>query len=160
MAGSETSFNSYTFTYNWKINGLETRLHNPTKLNSPTFSSPSGARPATKWMLTVLNGECGTQISGLLGNSQQSLSVNLTHLACSPEPTPNVAGGGPIPGIGLQLAGRQVNSGGLQVNSTTGGLQLGQVIGNSGLQPGQVNSGGIGGLGRIQLGGLGGGLFS
>ena len=116
MAGSVTSFNSYTFIYNWQINSLETRLHNPTKLNSPTFRSPIGARPATKWMLTVLNEDC--KQTGPIVDSQQSLSVNLTRLVCSPEATPKVAA---AVGGGLQLG--QVNSvSGLQL----GGLTLGQ----------------------------------
>ena len=103
MAGSETSFNSYTFTYNWKINGLETRLHNPTKLNSPSFSSPSGTRPATKWMLTVFKSNDSvspTSVAGLdlFGTQktpagQQSLSVNLTRLDFSHETTPKTASG-------------------------------------------------------------------
>ena len=57
MAGSETSFNSYTFTFEWRISDLETRLLNSNKFNSPTFSSPSGAKPATTWMLTIFNGD-------------------------------------------------------------------------------------------------------
>ena len=61
MAVSETSFKSYTFTYKWKITDLETRLHVPSNLSSPTFSSPRGARPVTKWMLTIFNGD-NTQI--------------------------------------------------------------------------------------------------
>ena len=53
MAGSETSFGSYTFTYKWKINDLATRIYNPNGLISPTVCSPNGATPATKWRLTV-----------------------------------------------------------------------------------------------------------
>ena len=57
MASGETSFNSYTFTYKWTINDLEARLYNPSDLKSPVFSSPPGAQPATKWMLTIPSGD-------------------------------------------------------------------------------------------------------
>jgi hypothetical protein len=53
MAGSETSFDRYTFTYKWKINDLAARIYNASGLNSPTFCSPIGATPATKWMLCL-----------------------------------------------------------------------------------------------------------
>ena len=84
MAGSETSFNSYTFTYNWKVNALETRLHNPVNLSSPSFSSPSRTRPATKWMLTVFKSikNEGAQPS----SGKQSLSLDLTRLPVSRSP--------------------------------------------------------------------------
>ncbi len=57
MACGETSFNSYTFTYQWTVNDLEARLYNPSDLKSPVFSSPPGAQPATKWMLTIPSGD-------------------------------------------------------------------------------------------------------
>ena len=98
MAGSETSFNSYTFTYNWKINDLETRLHNPTKLTSATFSSPSGSKPATKWMLTIFNGD-RTQTSPLSA-AQQYLSAELIRLACHPKASPLVSTSN---SVGIQL---------------------------------------------------------
>ena len=47
MASGETSFNSYIFTYEWTVNDLEARLHNPSDVESPVFSSPKGAQPAT-----------------------------------------------------------------------------------------------------------------
>ena len=53
MACGETSFNSYTFTYQWTVNNLEVRLSNPSELTSPVFSSPPGTQPATKWTLAV-----------------------------------------------------------------------------------------------------------
>ena len=85
MAGSETSFDSYTFTYNWKINALETRLHNPIKLSSPSFSSPSGTRPATKWMLTIFKSKAIQNDDTWPPSCEQSLSLDLTRLACSPK---------------------------------------------------------------------------
>ena len=58
MASGETSFNSYTFTYEWTVNDLEARLHNPSDVESPVFSSPKGAQPPTRWKLAILSGEC------------------------------------------------------------------------------------------------------
>lgn len=49
MAASETSFENYTLTYQWTVNDLYTRLYNPSELKSPEFSSPPGAKPATKY---------------------------------------------------------------------------------------------------------------
>ena len=60
MAGSETSFDSYTFTYKWKINDLAARISNPSELGSPTFCSPNGATPATRWILNIFNEGHGT----------------------------------------------------------------------------------------------------
>ena len=57
MAASETSFESYVFTYQWTVNDLYTRLYNPSELKSPEFSSPLGAKPATKWALSLYIGE-------------------------------------------------------------------------------------------------------
>ena len=57
-ASGETSFNSYIFTYEWTVNNLEARLHNPSDVESPVFSSPKGAQPATKWTLAILSGDC------------------------------------------------------------------------------------------------------
>ena len=109
MAGSETSFNSYTFTYDWKINALETRLHNPVNLSSPSFSSPSGTRPATKWMLSVFK---SIKNEGLLAqppSGKQSLSLNLTRLPCSPEAATRVTN------VGHGLFGQpQVTGGGIR----------------------------------------------
>ena len=56
MASGVTSFNSYTFTYEWTIYDLEARLHNPKDVESPVFSSPKGAQPVTKWTLAILSG--------------------------------------------------------------------------------------------------------
>ena len=50
---SETSFKSYTFSFEWTVNNLDARLENPCKLTSPEFSSPAGAKPPTKWQLAV-----------------------------------------------------------------------------------------------------------
>ena len=71
----ETSLSSYTFIYNWRISDLETQLLNKPKLNSPIFSSPSGIRPATKWMLTIFNGN--SMQTPLLSADEQSLSAEL-----------------------------------------------------------------------------------
>jgi hypothetical protein len=49
----QTSFNSYTFTYNWRIDDLETKQ----QFSSSSFGSPRGVRPATNWMLTLFNDE-------------------------------------------------------------------------------------------------------
>ena len=115
MAGSETSFNSYTFTYDWKINALETRLHNPIKLSSPSFSSPGGTRPATKWMLTVFKSIKNEGAQPSSGKRFESLSLDLTRLAHSPEAATRVTnipglfgqpqgiGGGISPGGGFQF---------------------------------------------------------
>jgi hypothetical protein len=136
MAGSETSFDSYTFTYNWKINSLETRLHNPVKLNSPPFSSPSETRPATKWMLTVykinvddpsLSGLGGLVYLGTPPAPQQSLSLDITRLACSPI----AATGSGVTNIGLQSVGQpgiQFQFGGI---SGQGGRLFGSLAGAS-----------------------------
>ena len=118
MAGSETSFNSYTFTYDWKINALETRLHNPVNLSSPSFSSPSGTRPATKWMLTVFK---SIKNEGLLAqppSGKQSLSLNLTRLPCSPEAATRVTN----VGHGLRFGQPQVTGGGIR--PAAGGFQF------------------------------------
>ena len=83
MACGETSFNSYTFTFKWTVNDLETCLHNPSKLSSPTFSSPSGVKPATKWMLTIciFNGDATQTPPPPVG--EQSPSVELRRLRVS-----------------------------------------------------------------------------
>lgn len=54
MACSETSFASYTFKHQWKINDLEARMQNPSELTSPAFDSPPGTQPATRWELCIL----------------------------------------------------------------------------------------------------------
>ena len=51
----------YTFTYEWTVNDLEARLHNPSDVESPVFSSPEGAQPATKWTLAILSGDCSRE---------------------------------------------------------------------------------------------------
>ena len=81
MAGSETSFNSYTFTFEWRVSDLETQLLNSNKFNSPTFSSPSGAKPATTWMLTIFNGDQCAQTPPPPPVGEQSLSVELKCLS-------------------------------------------------------------------------------
>ncbi|MCG8620617.1 MAG: BTB/POZ domain-containing protein, partial [Proteobacteria bacterium] len=54
----ETSFNSYTFTYDRRIDDLETKLNRSVStFSSDFFSSPSGARPSTSWVLTVFTDE-------------------------------------------------------------------------------------------------------
>ena len=53
MASSETSFDSYTFTYKWTVKDLGTRLCNPSELKSPEFNSPPGTNPLTKWELVI-----------------------------------------------------------------------------------------------------------
>ena len=92
MAGGETSF--YTFTYKWKVNDLETHLCNPSRLNGPVFSSPPGAEPATKWMLTIYNGDCMPQTSPVQV-SKQCLSVELHLVSSTPivNTIPRVNGG-------------------------------------------------------------------
>ena len=57
MASGETSFNSYTFTCEWTVNELEARLYNPKDVESPVFSSPKGAQPATQWKLVILSSQ-------------------------------------------------------------------------------------------------------
>ena len=85
MAGSETSFNSYTFTYKWKVNNLDTQLLNKPvsyKFNSPTFSSPNGAKPATVWMLTLFNNrDADSAQTPPPPVDEQCLSVELKYLA-------------------------------------------------------------------------------
>ena len=76
MASGETSFNSYTFTDKWTVNDLEARLYNPSDVKSPVFSSPNGARPATKWMLVILSGDCSTFRFG-----RRSVPINHQHLS-------------------------------------------------------------------------------
>ena len=105
MAGSETSFNSYTFTYKWTINDLIMRIYDPSRLNSPTFSSPSGAiyKPATKWTFTLFREEqiLEEPVSIFLSEptpiDNQAISLELKCLASSPEttadPRANCSGG-------------------------------------------------------------------
>ena len=50
---NETSFDSYTFSYQWTINHLGARLSHPDELKSPEFCCPGGARPATKWRIVL-----------------------------------------------------------------------------------------------------------
>ena len=52
-SASETSFNNYTFTHQWTVHDLGARLCHPGELCSPTFDSPKGIKPATKWRLAV-----------------------------------------------------------------------------------------------------------
>jgi hypothetical protein len=94
MADSETSFDSYTFTYKWRINDLATRIYNASGLNSPTFCSPNGATPATKWMLclnisTPPRGHRQPIPTATVADEQsRSLDLELKRLPCSPETTP------------------------------------------------------------------------
>ena len=82
MAGCETSFNSYTFAFEWTVSDLERQLLNNTnKFSSPQFSSPSGAKPATTWMLTIINGDSAQTPSAPV--DEQSLSVELKRLDSS-----------------------------------------------------------------------------
>ena len=121
MASSETSFNSYAFTYKWKVNDLVTRLHNPSKLSSPTFSSPSGARPATEWMLTIFReGSTQTPPQPL---SDQSFSVELARLVSTSgvNVTPVVATSSPR--APLTLGGFGSQFGGLKFPTSTPLLQ-------------------------------------
>lgn len=83
-ASPPTSFDSYTFTYKWRIDGLEAQLLSSSKFNSPTFSSPSGATPATNWMLAIFNGD-STQTPPL-SVGEQRLSVELKRRTSYKEP--------------------------------------------------------------------------
>ena len=62
-SGCETSFDTYTFSYQWIVNHLRARLYHPDQLKSPTFDSPEGAKPATKWRLVVFKEVQGRQSS-------------------------------------------------------------------------------------------------
>ena len=99
MAGSETSFDSYTFAYKWKINDLAARIYNASGLSSPTFCSPSGATPATKWMLCLNMPNCDLNPPrgyrqplptdhGERSERYKSLNLELKRLPSSPETTP------------------------------------------------------------------------
>ena len=77
MASGETSFNSYTFTYEWTVYDLEARLHNPKDVESPVFSSPKGAQPATKWKLAILSGDHGLSSRKSVPIDHQHLSIEL-----------------------------------------------------------------------------------
>ena len=77
MASGETSFNSYTFTYEWTVYDLEARLHNPKDVESPVFSSPKGAQPATKWKLAILSGDYGLSSRKSVPIDHQHLSIEL-----------------------------------------------------------------------------------
>ena len=121
----ETSFNSYTFTYNWRIDDLVTKLSKslPSAFGSDFFSSPSGARPSTIWKLTVYTDE---DVADTLEDTppstpgEQSLSATLKRLPYQPTPvnsaaTVNYLGSAP----------------GLQLRQLGGGLQVGQHVSTS-----------------------------
>ena len=83
--GDQTSFNSYTFTYSWRIDDL---MFLSTTFDSGSFSSPSGARPSTSWMLTVFTNEDTDNHTledpPLLSPGEQSLSATLKRLPYQP----------------------------------------------------------------------------
>ena len=126
MAGSETSLNSYTFTYKWKVSDLETRLYGPNKLSSPKFSSPSGTKPATAWMLTIFSGNedtdrgCDTDCTPTPPPpvGEKCLSVELKRLVSGL----STLGGPPVP-VALHVGG--------------GGLRPIAQQGAGGVRPGQ-----------------------
>ena len=50
-----TEFSSYSFTYEWKISNVNSRLNKPQPLQCPeTIKSPPGKLPATEWRLEAL----------------------------------------------------------------------------------------------------------
>lgn len=71
---SETSFNSYSFSFQWKVHNLGARLSNPAKLTSPKFSSPVDARPLTKWQLSVFLHDDERRVQQALKRSSDDLS--------------------------------------------------------------------------------------
>jgi hypothetical protein len=123
MAGrqqdGQTSFNSYTFTYNWRIDDLETKVLNSgsSTFSSGSFTSPSGVRPATNWMLTVFNDEDKfDEDTPKSSPGERSLSATLKRL-------PIVNSGG--------STGSTLNYGGLGLRGLGGGLQLGGTLAHS-----------------------------
>lgn len=92
IRAGETSLSSYTFIYNWRISDLETQLLNKPKLSSPIFSSPSGIRPPTKWMLTIFNGN--SMQTRPLSADEQSLSAELKRQSTVNQSGSVLAGGG------------------------------------------------------------------
>ena len=89
--GGQTSFNSYTFTYNWRIDDLETKFLSSrfSTFSSGSFSSPTGVRPSTSWMLTVFTDEDTDILDDIPLSSpaaEQSLSATLKRLPYQPPP--------------------------------------------------------------------------
>ena len=86
--GGQTSFDSYTFTYKWRIDDLGTKFLNSgsSTFSSGLFSSPSGARPSTSWMLTVFTDEDTDTLEDTppLSPGEQSLSATLKRLPYQP----------------------------------------------------------------------------
>lgn len=119
----ETSFSSYTFTYKWKV---DLNRNEKQHVNSPKFNSPSGAKPATAWMLTVfdIRDTDSTSNTPPPPVGEQSLSVELKRL------TRTVNSGGPQPYIGgrpVHLQGSRLLGGPVQqlFNPQVGGLTVG-----------------------------------
>ena len=111
--GGKTSFNSYTFTYNWRIDDLETKFLSSrfSTFSSGSFSSPTGVRPSTCWMLTVFTDEDTDILEDIPPSSpagEQSLSATLKRLPYQPTPVNSA------PGLFRQLGG-----GGLRLASTS-----------------------------------------
>ena len=79
MACSETSFKSYSFTHQWKINDFEVRLHNPEKLTSPEFCSPPGVEPETRWKMAVFLDNREEVPSGLFAR-KKNVSVEVVYV--------------------------------------------------------------------------------
>ena len=124
----ETSFNSYTFTYSWRIDDLETKLNSVSSASEATFSlsdsfsAPSGARPSTSWKLTVYTDEdTDTRVEdtppSVAPPGEQSLSATLKRLPYQPTPINSV---GTVNYLG--------SAPGLQLRQLGGGLQLGQHV--------------------------------
>ena len=82
----ETSFSSYTFTYNWRIDDLETKLTNSrsSRFRSGSFSSPNGARPSTSWKLAVFTDEDTLEDTPPSSPGEQNLSATLKRLPYQP----------------------------------------------------------------------------
>ena len=75
MASSETSFESYSFTYKWTVKDLGTFLYNPSKLSSPTFNSSPGTKPATQWKVTLFKESSSDQTARLGGLTTDGLQT-------------------------------------------------------------------------------------
>ena len=86
-SGCETSFHTYTFSYQWTVNHLRARLYHPCQLLSPKFDSPEGAKPATKWGLVLIKEVQGRQSSqssaaSTNGLDESNVSLRLERLRC------------------------------------------------------------------------------
>ena len=126
--GGKTSFNSYTFTYNWRIDDLETKFLSSrfSTFSSGSFSSPTGVRPSMSWMLTVFTDEDTDILEDIPPSSpagEQSLSATLKRLPYQPTPvnsgrsTATVNYLGSAPGLQLGVVPRGLHLG--QHGSTT-----------------------------------------